>query len=117
MLCAAWTLLKNGHVRIDLLTVRLRKRTRDLIDVFGHIVFLIPFAALMVMESYPFAMRAFAIGESSSNAGGLVVWPAKMLILLGFALLLLQAISELIKRIAILLGKLDDPESERSQAC
>jgi len=117
MLCAARTLLQNGHVRIDLLTTRLSKRTRDFIDILGHIVFLIPFATLMVLESWPFAMRAFAIGESSSNAGGLDVWPAKMLILLGFILIWLQAISELIKRIAILRGKLDDPEGDRSQTC
>ncbi|HUG56725.1 MAG TPA: TRAP transporter small permease subunit [Candidimonas sp.] len=110
MLCAAYTLLKNGHVRVDLFAASLSKRTRDLIDVFGHIFFLLPLATLMVYESYPFAMRSLELGEGSSNAGGLPVWPAKMFILAGFILIFFQAISELIKRIAILLGKIEDPD-------
>lgn len=113
MLCAAYTLLKNGHVRIDLFAASLSKRTRDLIDVFGHIFFLLPLAILMVYESYPFAMRSIELAEGSSNAGGLPVWPAKMLILVGFALILFQAISELIKRAAILMGKIEDPDDSQ----
>ncbi|MGB3290100.1 MAG: TRAP transporter small permease subunit [Burkholderiaceae bacterium] len=112
MLCASYTLLKNGHVRIDLLMAGRSKRTRDLVDVFGHIFFLIPLTLLMVYESYPFAMRSMELGETSANAGGLPIWPAKMLILVGFALLFLQAVSELIKRIAILSGRLEDPDNK-----
>jgi len=115
MLCAAYTLLKNGHVRIDLLSTHFSKRTRDLIDVLGHVFFLIPLAALMVYESYPFAMRSLEAGEKSSNAGGLIVWPAKMLVLAGFVLLLFQAVSELIKRIAIIRACLEDADARTDQ--
>jgi len=110
MLCASLALLKNGHVRIDLLMAGRSKRTRDLVDVFGHVVFLIPLTVLMIYESYPFAMRSLMLGEASPNAGGLPVWPAKMLILVGFVLLFIQAISELIKRVAILRGQMEDPD-------
>ncbi|NYT84803.1 TRAP transporter small permease subunit [Pollutimonas harenae] len=113
MLCASYTLLKNGHVRVDLLMAGRSKRTRDLVDVFGHAFFLIPLSLLMIYESYPFAMRSMELGETSPNAGGLPVWPAKMLILVGFILLLIQAVSELIKRIAILRGQLEDPDSRQ----
>jgi len=112
LLCAAYTLLKNGHVRVDLLSAGLSKRTRDLIDLFGHVCFLLPLTVLMIVESYPFAMRSFALREASSNAGGLLIWPAKALILVGFFLLCTQAISEIIKRFAILTGRLAEPEAE-----
>jgi len=112
LLCAAYTLLKNGHVRIDLLTAKLNKRTRDLIDLFGHLFFLLPLTVLMIVESYPFVMRSFALREASSNAGGLLIWPAKSLILIGFFLLFTQAISETIKRFAILVGRIEDPEAK-----
>lgn len=112
MLCASYTLLKNGHVRVDLFMAGRSKRTRDIVDIFGHVFFLIPLTLLMIYESYPFAMRSMELGETSANAGGLPIWPAKMLILIGFALLFLQATSELIKRIAILNGQLEDPDSK-----
>jgi TRAP-type mannitol/chloroaromatic compound transport system permease small subunit len=111
MLCAAWTLRANEHIRIDIVSNRLSKRTRDLIDVFGHLVFLFPFVAIMTWLSWPFFWRSFTTNEISSNAGGLVIWPAKGLILLGFTLLLLQWASELIKRIAILRGELEDVDA------
>ncbi|KAA0890870.1 TRAP transporter small permease subunit [Pusillimonas sp. ANT_WB101] len=116
LLCAAYTLLKNGHVRIDLLTVRFSKRTRDLIDVIGHVFFLMPLTTLFIYHSYPFVINSLRLREASANAGGLLVWPAKMLILVGFVLLFAQAVSETIKRIAILRGDMVDPEddSERS---
>lgn len=114
MLCAAYTLLKNGHVRIDLLATRFSKRTRDWIDVLGHLLFLLPLTLIFIHYSYPFAMTSLRLKEGSANAGGLSVWPAKMLILIGFSLLLLQAISELIKRIAILRGVLADDEGTAS---
>jgi TRAP-type mannitol/chloroaromatic compound transport system permease small subunit len=108
MLGAGYTFLKNEHIRIDVVTSHFAKRTRDWIDVFGHIFFLIPFCWIMIWHGWPFFYRSFAINEQSMNAGGLTVWPAKILVPLGFVLLLLQAFSELIKRVAILRGDLED---------
>jgi TRAP-type mannitol/chloroaromatic compound transport system permease small subunit len=109
MLGAAYTFLKNEHIRIDVVTGGFRKRTRDWIDVFGHIFFLVPFCWIMIWHGWPFFMRSFVIGESSMNAGGLAQWPAKVLIPAGFVLLLAQAVSELIKRVAIIRGEMVDP--------
>lgn len=111
MLGAAYTFLKNEHIRIDIVTGNFRKRTRDWIDVFGHIFFLIPFAWIMIYHGWPFFLRSYEIGELSMNAGGLVQWPAKFLVPVGFVLLLAQAFSELIKRIAIIRGIIDDPHA------
>lgn len=108
MLGAAYTFLKNEHIRIDVVTSHFAKRTRDWIDVVGHIFFLIPFCWIMIWHGIPFFQRSFAISEQSMNAGGLIVWPAKILIPLGFVLLLIQAFSELIKRVAIIRGELED---------
>jgi TRAP-type mannitol/chloroaromatic compound transport system permease small subunit len=108
MLCAAWTLKDNEHIRIDIVSNRLSKRSRDAIDVFGHLFFLLPFVAVMLTLSTPFFRHAYLSGERSASAGGLILWPAKGLILLGFVLLALQALSELIKRIAILRGAIED---------
>jgi TRAP-type mannitol/chloroaromatic compound transport system permease small subunit len=80
--------------------------------VFGHILFLMPFTILMIVDSYPFLMRSFHQEERSMNAGGLIVWPAKALILVGFGLLFLQGISELIKRVAIMRGIIPDPADD-----
>ena len=108
MLCAAWTLRDNEHIRIDIISSRLSKRGRDWIDIIGHLFFLLPFIVVMLWLSTPFFLRSYESNEYSSNAGGLVIWPAKLLILLGFVLLLLQWASELIKRIAIVRGELED---------
>lgn len=108
MLCAAWTLKDNEHIRIDIVSIRLSKRRRDAIDVFGHLFFLLPFVAVMLTLSTPFFWHAYLSGERSASAGGLILWPAKGLILLGFVLLALQALSELIKRIAIMRGVIED---------
>src|SRR5918995_1486239 len=108
MLCASWTLKANEHIRIDIFSSRLTKRSRDRIDIFGHMFFLLPFVALMIYLSTPFFIRSYQSGEVSTNAGGLLIWPAKGLILLGFILLGLQWLSELIKRIAIMRGELED---------
>ena len=108
MLCASWTLKANEHIRIDIVSNRLSKRARDWIDIFGHLFFLFPFVLLMTWLSWPFFARSYATNEISSNAGGLVIWPAKGLILLGFILLFLQWASELIKRVAIMRGELQD---------
>jgi TRAP-type mannitol/chloroaromatic compound transport system permease small subunit len=108
MLCSPWTLKSNEHIRIDILSSRLSKRGRDWIDVFGHVFFLLPFVAVMTYLSAPFFLRSYESGEVSTNAGGLLIWPAKGLILLGFIVLSFQWLSELIKRIAIIRGELVD---------
>jgi TRAP-type mannitol/chloroaromatic compound transport system permease small subunit len=108
MLCASWTLKANEHIRIDIFSSRLTKRSRDRIDIFGHMFFLLPFVALMIYLSTPLFLRSYQSGEVSTNAGGLLIWPAKGLILLGFVLLAFQWFSELVKRIAIMRGELAD---------
>jgi TRAP-type mannitol/chloroaromatic compound transport system permease small subunit len=108
MLCASWTLKENEHIRIDIVSNKLTKRGRDRIDIFGHLFFLLPFVAVMIYLSLPFFFRSYESGEVSTNAGGLLIWPAKGLILLGFLLLGLQWLSELIKRVAIMRGELED---------
>ena len=111
MLAAAYTLLRNEHIRIDILSSSWSKRTRDWIDLILHIVFLVPFATMMVYLCWPWFWRSFTSGEHSTNAGGLILWPAKSFILIGFILLLLQAFSEIIKRAAVLTGHInEDPE-------
>lgn len=109
LLCASWTLRDNEHVRIDVLSSRFSKRTRDWIDVIGHAFVLIPFCLIMIWTSVPFAQASIATNEQSFAAGGLPQWPVKLLVPVAFTLLLLQAISELIKRIAILNGRMEDP--------
>ena len=109
LLCAPWTLLSNEHVRIDIVNNRLPKKLRNVIELIGHIFFLLPLTIIMVVTSVPFFVRSFRINEQSMNAGGLPQWPAKSLIMIGFALLFLQGISELIKRIAVMRGLIPDP--------
>lgn len=109
LFAAPWTLRVNEHIRIDIVNQRLAKRTRDWIDVLGHALFLIPVTAIILWTSIPFALTSWRQHEGSSNFGGLPQWPLKALIPLAFALLLAQALSELIKRIAILRGDLADP--------
>jgi len=108
LLCAPWTLLSNEHIRIDIVNSMLSKRTRDWIDIIGHTLFLLPMAGLMVYLGWPFFLVSWFQNEQSANAGGLAVYPSKLLIPLGFTLLLVQAISEIIKRIAIMRGELED---------
>ena len=109
LLCAPWTLLSNEHVRIDIINNLLPKKLRNIIELIGHIFFLLPLTIIMVVTSVPFFVRSFRINEQSMNAGGLPQWPAKSLIMIGFALLFLQGISELIKRIAVMQGVIADP--------
>lgn len=104
LLGSGYGLLKNSHVRIDFISAKLSDRTRNWIDVFGIILVLFPFCLIAVYLGWPFFMQAFTSGEMSQNAGGLVRWPAYVLIPLGFALLMLQGVSELIKRLAFLNG-------------
>ena len=108
MLCASWTLKANEHIRIDIVSSRLSNRARNIIEMIGHLFFLAPFVAVMVYLSFPFFIRSYQSGEVSTNAGGLLIWPAKGLILLGFILLAFQWLSEVIKRIAIMRGELHD---------
>lgn len=108
LLAAAYTLQRNEHVRIDIAVSGLSKRTRDWIDLFGHIFFLMPFAGLMVYLSWPFVINSIRSGDISVNAGGLVLWPARMMVLAGFILLFAQGISEIIKRYAIIKGIIED---------
>jgi len=109
MLCASYTLMKNEHIRIDIVVSNFSKRTRDWIDVFGHLFFLLPFTILMVYLSVPFFLASYHWNEQSLNAGGLPVWPAKFIVLAGFFFLTLQGISELIKRIAVIRGEIPEP--------
>ncbi len=111
LLCAPWTLLNNEHIRIDIVNSMLPKSVRNWIDVVGHVVFLIPFTLIMIVTSIPFFWRSFLLNEQSLNAGGLPQWPGKFLLPLGFTLLFFQAVSELIKRIAIMRGDLQDTAS------
>jgi TRAP-type mannitol/chloroaromatic compound transport system permease small subunit len=111
LLCSPWTLLANEHIRIDIVNTLLPKRLRDSIDVVGHVFFLLPLTVIMVWTGIPFFMRSFEINEQSGNAGGLPQWPSKALIMIGFGLLLLQALSELTKRLAVMRGLIPDPHA------
>lgn len=109
LLCAPWTLLVNEHVRIDIVNSLFPKKLRDCIDVMGHGLFLLPFTIILVMTAYPVFVNSFLLNEQSFNYGGLPQWPAKSLIVIGFALLAAQGISELVKRIAAMRGLIPDP--------
>jgi TRAP-type mannitol/chloroaromatic compound transport system permease small subunit len=109
LLCAGYTLLHNEHIRIDVVSSRLSRRAQMWIDVFGLVFFLLPMTLFIMWLSWPIFMNAWRSGEISGNAGGLVRWPARLLIPAGFFLLSLQGISELIKRIAFLKGLIPDP--------
>ncbi|TFY96838.1 TRAP transporter small permease subunit [Ramlibacter rhizophilus] len=104
MLAAGYALLQNAHVRIDFIASRLSPRTRNWIDVIGILVVLAPFCLISIYLSWPLFVNALNSGEMSNNAGGLIRWPVYLLVPVGFGLLLLQGISELIKRIAFLRG-------------
>lgn len=106
---AAYTLLHNEHVRIDVVAGRFSRRTQAWIEVFGTVFFLLPMCVMILWLAVPFAMHSFQSEEMSVNAGGLILWPVKMLLPIGFALLTLQGFSELIKRLAFLMGLTPDP--------
>ena len=109
MLAAAYTLKQNEHIRIDIVYGLFSRRVQHWIDLLGHVFFLMPFVTLMVFYFVPYVRLSFHSGEMSTNAGGLIVWPAKAILLIGFFLLALQGISEIIKKIAIMRGVMDDP--------
>ena len=104
MLGAAYTLKRNEHVRVDLLYMTLSRRGQLWIDILGTLVFLLPTCAILAWLSWPFFMQSYVIGEHSSNAGGLIRWPIKLVLPIGFLLVALQGLSELIKRVAFLNG-------------
>ena len=116
LLCAGYTLMKNEHVRIDIVSGHLSPRARGWIDIFGFVVFFFPMVYLFVTLGWPFFMSSFLEGEMSSNAGGLLRWPVKLLVPLGFALLMLQGVSELIKRIAFVRGLIPDPTEKAGKS-
>ncbi|NHZ95700.1 TRAP transporter small permease subunit [Massilia sp. CCM 8734] len=107
MLASAYTLKRDEHVRIDVIVGRFSKRTQVWIDILGFLLFLLPVSLLILWYSIPFARISIESGEMSSNAGGLIVWPAKLLIPVAFALIILQGLSEIMKRIAYLAGRID----------
>ncbi|OYW51826.1 MAG: C4-dicarboxylate ABC transporter [Rhizobiales bacterium 17-65-6] len=107
--CAPWTLIDNEHIRIDIVNSRLSRRVRNWIDLLGGIFFLLPFTVVMLITAWPFFLNSYRINEQSLNAGGLAQWPAKALVPLGFFLLLVQCFSEIIKRVAIMRGMIEDP--------
>ena len=109
LFAAAYTLKQNEHIRIDILYGAWSRRVQHWIDLFGHVFFLMPMVTLMIYLLYPYVMRAYISGEVSTNAGGLILWPAKALLLFGFAQMFAQGISEIIKKIAVIRGDLADP--------
>ena len=113
LLCAPWTLKCNEHIRIDVVTGRFSPRVHAWIDIVGGLFFLIPVCLVILWSAFPFAWESIITAENSSNAGGLIVWPAKVLIPIAFTLLLLQGISEVIKRFAFLQGLIDGKEFEK----
>jgi len=115
LLASSYTLKRNEHVRIDVVVGRFPKRTQVWIDVFGFLLFLLPATFLILYFAVPFAFESIRSQEMSSNAGGLIVWPAKLLIPVGFLLITLQGISELIKRIGFLMGRIDASVFEKHQ--
>ena len=109
LLCSGYTLLHNEHIRIDVVSSRLSRRKQIWIDIFGLVFFLLPMSLLIMWLSWPIFMNAWTSGEISGSAGGLIRWPARLLVPAGFFLLSLQGLSELIKRVAYLLGLIPDP--------
>lgn len=109
LLAAAYTLKQNEHIRIDIVYGMFSRRGQHWIDLLGHIFFLMPFVILMIIYFTEYVELSYRTKEVSSSAGGLILWPAKSLLLVGFAQLGFQGISEIIKKIAIMTGYMDDP--------
>jgi len=115
LFCAGYTLLKNQHVRIDVIAGRLSPRAQAWIDIVGTVFFLFPMAIMIMILSWPVFVMAYERNEVSTNAGGLVIWPARLLVPIGFFLLVIQGVSELIKRIAFLKGLIADPSQKQHE--
>ena len=116
LLGTSYTLRRNEHVRIDVISGRFSKRTQVWMDIFGFTFFLLPMASLILYFAIPFALVSIHSQEISSNAGGLIVWPAKLLIPVGFFMLTMQGCSELIKRIGYLQGLVAASEFDKHAA-
>jgi TRAP-type mannitol/chloroaromatic compound transport system permease small subunit len=116
LLCAPWTLLDNEHIRVDIINNLMPAWLRNTIDLAGHMLFLLPLAVVMIITGVPFFWKSYEINEQSMNAGGLPQWPAKSLIMICFAILLFQGISEIVKRLAIMRGLMNDPHAARTNA-
>lgn len=108
LLCAPWTVIAQEHIRIDIVNNLFPRWLKQWVDLLGHVLFLMPFALIMVTNGWPFFTRSYQINEQSLNAGGLPQWPAKFLVVFGFFLLAIQGVSEIIKRIAIMRGEMED---------
>ena len=115
LFCAGYTLLKNQHVRIDVIAGRLSPQAQAWIDIIGTLLFLMPMAILIMYLSWPVFVLAFQRNEVSTNAGGLVIWPARLLVPIGFGFLILQGLSEFIKRVAFLRGLIPDPSQRKGE--
>jgi TRAP-type mannitol/chloroaromatic compound transport system permease small subunit len=116
LLCAPWTLLCNEHIRIDIVNNLMPRWLRSTIDAVGHAFFLMPLCVIMILTGIPFFIRSYSINEQSGNAGGLPQWPSKALVMIGFTLLLIQALSELIKRFSVMRGIIPDPHESQQHA-
>jgi len=112
LLSAGYTLMRNEHVRIDVVSGHFSPRVHAWIDIIGTLFFLAPMAVAVLYLSWPIFVNAYLTNEHSSNAGGLIVWPVRLLVPVGFGLLILQGVSELIKRIAFLQGLIADPNAK-----
>lgn len=106
---AAYTLQQNEHIRIDIFYASRSRGTQHWIDLFGHVVFLLPFVVLTAWMLWPYTVQAYLSGQISTNSGGLIIWPARAILFAGFVLLCLQAVSEIIKKIAVIQGLMEDP--------
>ena len=109
MLAAAYTLKQNEHIRVDIFYGTRTRRTQHWIDLFGHVFFTLPFVLLMAWMLIPYAMNAYRIGQVSTNSGGLIIWPARAVLAIGFVQLVFQVLSEIVKKIAVMRGELEDP--------
>lgn len=115
LFCAGYALLHNQHVRIDVISGRMSKRVQIGIDILGTVFFLLPMAITIMWLSWPVFVDAYQHHEVSTNVGGLIIWPARLMVPVGFFLLVLQGLSELIKRIAFLRGLIPDPTEKREE--
>jgi len=116
LLCAGYTLLHNEHIRIDVVSSRLSRRAQIWIDILGTALFLLPVSGYITWLSWPIFVNAWTLNEISMNAGGLIRWPVRLLVPVGFFLLTAQGVSELIKRVAYLKGLIPDPVEKHQDA-
>ncbi len=114
LLASANTLQQNEHIRIDIFYGTRSRKTQNWIDLFGHVFFLLPFVVLMTWMLVPYALQAIQSGQISTNAGGLIIWPARAILAAGFVLLVAQAFSEIIKKVAVIMGLIEDTHSFKS---